>query len=59
VTNFVATAGNGQNGLSWINPGSDFAGTKIMFKTTGYPVSRPMERSATMERVQHNPQQPD
>ena len=38
VTSFTATAGAGQNSLSWANPGdSDFAGVKIMFKTSGYP----------------------
>ena len=40
VTGFTATPGSGQNTLSWTNPtDSDFAGTKIMFKTTGYPAS--------------------
>ena len=38
VTNFVATEGNGQNVLTWLNPGGQqFAGTLIRFKTTGYP----------------------
>ena len=40
VTSFTATGGVGQNSLSWTNPGDgDFAGVKIMFKTTGYPTS--------------------
>ena len=40
VTNFTATPSTGQNTLSWANPGDgDFAGVKIMFKTTGYPSS--------------------
>lgn len=38
VTNFTATPGNQQVSLSWTNPTDpDFTGTKIMFKTTGYP----------------------
>ncbi|MDO8586619.1 MAG: hypothetical protein Q7T82_06220, partial [Armatimonadota bacterium] len=38
VTSFTATSGDTQNSLSWVNPGDvDFAGVKIMFKTTGYP----------------------
>ncbi|MDO8586135.1 MAG: DUF5010 C-terminal domain-containing protein, partial [Armatimonadota bacterium] len=37
VTGFAATPGDAQNSLSWTNPGGDFTGTKIMFKTTGYP----------------------
>ncbi|MDO8587894.1 MAG: DNRLRE domain-containing protein, partial [Armatimonadota bacterium] len=37
VTGFVVTPGDTQNSLSWTNPGGDFTGTKIMFKTTGYP----------------------
>ena len=38
VTSFTATSGDTQNSLSWTNPGdADFAGVKIMFKTTGYP----------------------
>ncbi|MDO8587803.1 MAG: carbohydrate-binding protein [Armatimonadota bacterium] len=39
VTNFAVTGGNMQNSLSWANPGGDFTGTKIVFKTTGYPTS--------------------
>jgi hypothetical protein len=39
VTSFTATPGNAQNSLSWTNPGGDFTGTKIVFKTSGYPVS--------------------
>ncbi|MDO8586134.1 MAG: hypothetical protein Q7T82_03760 [Armatimonadota bacterium] len=38
VTGFTATPGGLQNSLSWTNPTApDFAGVKIMFKTTGYP----------------------
>ncbi|MDO8589494.1 MAG: sugar-binding protein [Armatimonadota bacterium] len=37
VTNFAATPGAGQISLSWTNPGSDFTGTMVRFKTTGYP----------------------
>lgn len=37
VTSFKALGGNGQVSLSWTNPTSDFFGTKILFKTTGYP----------------------
>ncbi|MDO8588670.1 MAG: glycoside hydrolase family 9 protein [Armatimonadota bacterium] len=37
VTGFAATPGDTQNSLSWTNPGGDFTGTKILFKTTGYP----------------------
>jgi hypothetical protein len=38
VTGFAATPSNGQVRLSWTNPtSSDFVGTMIRFKTTGYP----------------------
>ncbi len=38
VTNFTASPGNAQIGLSWTNPAdADFAGVKVMRKTTGYP----------------------
>jgi hypothetical protein len=38
VTDFTAAPGDGIVQLSWINPDdSDFAGVKIMYKTTGYP----------------------
>jgi len=41
VSAFTATPGDTQNSLSWTNPtDSDFAGVKIMFKTTGYPTSQ-------------------
>ena len=40
VTNFTATAGDGQVSLSWTNPGdADFEGTKILFKTDDYPTN--------------------
>ncbi|MBV4429691.1 hypothetical protein, partial [Clostridium tyrobutyricum] len=40
VNNFTATAGNGKVDLSWVNPtDEDFAGVKILRKTTGYPSS--------------------
>ena len=39
VTSFTATAGNAQAVLAWTNPGGDFTGTMIRFKTTGYPTS--------------------
>ncbi len=39
-TNFLATSGNLQNSLSWINPtSSDFTGTLIRFRTDAYPTS--------------------
>lgn len=38
VTNFTAVGADGQVALSWTNPiGPSFTGTKILFKTTGYP----------------------
>ncbi len=38
VSDFTATPGDEQNELSWTNPGSpDFAGVRIMRKTTDYP----------------------
>ncbi|MDO8586544.1 MAG: DUF5010 C-terminal domain-containing protein [Armatimonadota bacterium] len=37
VTGFTAIGEVGQNELYWTNPGGDFTGTKIMWKTTGYP----------------------
>jgi hypothetical protein len=39
VTGFSATGSAYKNTLSWTNPASDFAGTKILYKTTGYPSS--------------------
>ncbi|MDO8588626.1 MAG: carbohydrate-binding protein [Armatimonadota bacterium] len=40
VTGFSATSGAGQNTLAWTNPGnSDFLGTIVRYKTTGYPTS--------------------
>ena len=40
VTNFIATAGNAQNSLSWENPSVlDFAGVIIKRKTDGFPSS--------------------
>ena len=39
VTNLNATSLGGQIAFSWTNPASDFTGTKILFKTTGYPTS--------------------
>jgi hypothetical protein len=37
VTNFNAIGGDGQVSLSWTNPTSGFSGTRIVFKTGGYP----------------------
>lgn len=38
ASSFAAVPGNAQVVLSWANPTDpDFAGTRIMFKTTGYP----------------------
>jgi predicted amidohydrolase len=38
VTGLTAAPGSAQNTLSWTNPTDpDFVGTRIMFKTTGYP----------------------
>ncbi|MEW5818252.1 MAG: kelch repeat-containing protein, partial [Spirochaetota bacterium] len=38
VTAFATLAGNGQVQLSWTNPTDpDFAGVKLVFKTTGFP----------------------
>jgi hypothetical protein len=40
VTNFKAYGGNGQVTLNWTNPPDPgLAGVKIVFKTTGYPLS--------------------
>ena len=40
VTSFTATGGDTQVSLSWTNPTDpDYAGTKILCKTTGYPTS--------------------
>ena len=40
VTSFTAASGDSQISLSWANPGdADYAGTKILCKTTGYPTS--------------------
>jgi hypothetical protein len=40
VTNFRAASGDRVISLSWINPtDADFIGTKILYKTTGYPTS--------------------
>jgi len=39
VSNFNATAGEGQISLSWTNPTSDFNGVKILRKTGSYPTS--------------------
>jgi hypothetical protein len=39
VTSFAAASGDRQITLSWTNPASGSTGTKIMFKTTGYPSS--------------------
>ncbi len=38
VKSFSASAFDGEVRLSWVNPlGSDFSGTMVRFKTTGYP----------------------
>ena len=40
ITQFVATAGNNQITLNWINPtDADFVGTRIQRSTTSYPTS--------------------
>ena len=40
VTEFKAASGDGEVSLSWTNPADpDFLGTKILYKTSGYPAS--------------------
>jgi hypothetical protein len=40
ASSFSATAGDGQNSLSWTNPGSDYSKTVLRYRTDGqYPVS--------------------
>jgi len=39
VSSFTATPGDSQISLSWTNPGTDFAGVKIMRKTGSFPTS--------------------
>ena len=39
VSSFSASAGDARVNLSWTNPGSDFAGVKILRKTGSYPTS--------------------
>lgn len=51
VTGFVATTGNSQVSLSWSNPtSSDFQGTMIRYKTTGYPTG-PTDGSLACDRL--------
>lgn len=40
ITDFIATAGDGEVSLSWTNPtDSDFRGVKILRKTDSYPIN--------------------
>ena len=40
VTSFKAASGDGAVSLSWVNPtDADFAGAKVLFKTTDYPAT--------------------
>ena len=40
VTSFTATPSNGRVTLAWVNPSdADFKGTRIRYKTTGFPTS--------------------
>jgi hypothetical protein len=51
VTSFVATPAHGQISLNWLNPSvSDFAGTTIRYKTTGYPTG-PADGTLLLEKA--------